>query len=162
GIAGFALGPALATPLLLTLGLNGGWALALPGLAIAAALTVSLPRIHGHRRAAVKDVRRLEAARAPDRVGAFARLTATMLVRATLVPLAVALYVPTSPLVLLGQEYLPSSMGTASGVTLGLAVSVGGVVTPGLGAIADHAGLRPTLLLLAVLPVAMVALALTL
>src|SRR5205823_7573905 len=69
-------------PLLLTLGLNGGWALALPGLAIAAALTVSLPRIHGHRRAAVKDVRRLEAARAPDRVGAFARLTATMLVRA--------------------------------------------------------------------------------
>jgi len=81
---------------------------------------------------------------------------------AILVPLAFALYVPTSPLVLSGQEYLPSSMGTASGVTLGLAVSVGGIVTPGLGTIADHVGLRPTFLLLAVLPVAMVALALTL
>ena len=243
GIAGFALGPALATPLLLALGLNGSWALALPGLAIAAVLTGRLPRIHHHRQAAVMEVGRRQAAREPDRVGAFARLTATMLVRAIvfyglntfiplywiavlhqskaaggaaltvllvaggfgtllggrlaerhsrraliatgcgliaplivllvlttspwlavglLVPLAVALYVPTSPLVLSGQEYLPSSMGTASGVTLGLAVSVGGVVTPGLGAIADHVGLRPTLLLLAVLPVAMVALALTL
>ena len=81
---------------------------------------------------------------------------------AILVPLALALYVPNSSLVLSGQEYLPSSMGTASGVTLGLAVSVGGVVTPGLGAIADQVGLRPTLLLLAALPVVMVALALTL
>jgi FSR family fosmidomycin resistance protein-like MFS transporter len=53
-------------------------------------------------------------------------------------------------------------MGTASGVTLGLAVSIGGVVTPGLGAIADHAGLRPTLLLLAALPLLMVPLALSL
>ena len=79
-----------------------------------------------------------------------------------MVPLALALYVPTSPLVLSGQEYLPSSVGTASGVTLGLAVSVGGVVTPGLGAIADHLGLRATLLLLAALPVIMVPLALTL
>ena len=82
GIAGFALGPALATPLLLALGLRGTWALALPGLAIAAMLTVSLPRVHGHRRAAVKEVGRRQAAGQPDRVGAFARLTATMLGRA--------------------------------------------------------------------------------
>lgn len=79
-----------------------------------------------------------------------------------LVPLALALYIPSSPLVLSGQEYLPSSVGTASGVTLGLAVSAGGVVTPALGAVADRAGLRPTMLLLAVVPVLLTALGATL
>src|SRR5262249_12420617 len=34
-----------------------------------------------------------------------------------LIPLALALYVPTSLLVVMGQEYLPSRVGTASGVT---------------------------------------------
>ncbi|MDT0543017.1 MULTISPECIES: MFS transporter [Streptomyces] len=58
---------------------------------------------------------------------------------------AAALYVPFSLHVTLGQDYLPNRIGTASGVTLGLAVSVGGVASPGIGALADAAGLRTAL-----------------
>jgi FSR family fosmidomycin resistance protein-like MFS transporter len=43
--------------------------------------------------------------------------------------------------VVLGQEYLPNRLGIASGVTLGLAISLGGAGTPVLGLIADHLGL---------------------
>ncbi|MYW89418.1 MFS transporter [Amycolatopsis rubida] len=65
---------------------------------------------------------------------------------------AVALYVPFSLHVTLGQDYLPNRLGTASGVTLGLAVSVGGVAAPAVGALANAAGLQWGLLALAVLP----------
>jgi FSR family fosmidomycin resistance protein-like MFS transporter len=41
----------------------------------------------------------------------------------------------------LGQELLPNRVGTASGVTLGLAVSAGGAVTPLFGLLADAHGL---------------------
>ncbi|MES4902816.1 MULTISPECIES: MFS transporter [unclassified Streptomyces] len=58
---------------------------------------------------------------------------------------AAALYVPFSLHVTLGQDYLPNRVGTASGVTLGLAVSVGGVASPAIGALADVAGLRTAL-----------------
>ena len=40
----------------------------------------------------------------------------------------------------LGQDYLPSRPGTASGVTLGLGVSVGGLIAPAFGAIAEARG----------------------
>ncbi|RFU37632.1 MFS transporter [Actinomadura logoneensis] len=50
---------------------------------------------------------------------------------------AACLFVPFSLQVTLGQDYLPGRVGTAGGVTLGLAVSVGGVVSPALGALAD-------------------------
>ncbi|MFD9407668.1 MFS transporter [Streptomyces sp. NPDC059989] len=63
-----------------------------------------------------------------------------------------ALYVPFSLQVTLGQDYLPTRMGTASGVTLGLTVSVGGLASPLIGAAADAASLRVALLPLAVLP----------
>ena len=72
-----------------------------------------------------------------------------------LVPLAVFLFMPTSVLVVLGQEYLPRRVGMASGVTLGLAVSVGGMCAPLLGRLADRHGLANViLLLLAVMVVA--------
>ncbi|MCP2335914.1 MFS transporter [Actinomadura rupiterrae] len=51
---------------------------------------------------------------------------------------AATLYVPFSLQVTLGQDYLPGRVGTAGGVTLGLAVSVGGVASPALGALADR------------------------
>jgi FSR family fosmidomycin resistance protein-like MFS transporter len=41
----------------------------------------------------------------------------------------------------MGQDYLPARIGTASGVTLGLSISLGGVAAPILGALADHYGL---------------------
>ncbi|MER5732045.1 MFS transporter [Streptomyces sp. NPDC002138] len=72
---------------------------------------------------------------------------------------AAALYVPFSLQVTLGQDYLPTRMGTASGVTLGLTVSVGGLASPLIGAAADAASLRTALLPLAVLPLLAWALA---
>lgn len=43
-------------------------------------------------------------------------------------------------LVVLGQEYLPRRIGTASGVTLGLGVSIGGAAAPFFGAMGDRCG----------------------
>ena len=47
--------------------------------------------------------------------------------------------------IVLGQEYLPTRIGTASGVTLGLAISMGGFAMPFLGKIADARGLVPVI-----------------
>src|SRR5262249_38035085 len=52
------------------------------------------------------------------------------------------LYVPFSLQVTLGQDYLPSRVGTASGITLGLTVSIGGLVSPVIRALADATSLR--------------------
>jgi FSR family fosmidomycin resistance protein-like MFS transporter len=65
-----------------------------------------------------------------------------------LVPLAAFIFLPTSVLIVLGQEYLPDRVGVASGVTLGLAVSVGGMAAPVLGRLADRHGLTVVLTLL--------------
>ena len=42
--------------------------------------------------------------------------------------------------VVMGQEYLPSRLGIASGVTLGLAIGMGGIAAALLGVLADHYG----------------------
>jgi MFS transporter, FSR family, fosmidomycin resistance protein len=64
---------------------------------------------------------------------------------------------PFSTTVVLGQEYLPGRHGLASGVTLGLAIGIGGLIAAGLGALADATSLSTTL---AILPVfALLALA---
>jgi len=243
GNAGFAAGPVLATPLLLLLGLRGGWAMALVPLAVALALALNLHRFDASRDARGRAAAAAAIGTGENRWGAFGRLTGVLLSRSVLfyglntfiplywigvlgsspagggaalatllivgaagtllggrladrfsrrsvviaavvstvpllgllvampapvpanlalVPLALAMYVPTPILVVLGQEYLPGRVGTASGVTLGLAVSVGGVVTPALGFVADHEGLRTALALLLVVPILASALALTL
>ncbi|HCJ69703.1 MFS transporter [Corynebacterium casei] len=69
-----------------------------------------------------------------------------------IVIVALTLYVPFSLQVTLGQDYLPQHMSTASGVTLGLAVTVGGIATPLIGALADMVGLEYALLPLIALP----------
>ncbi len=69
---------------------------------------------------------------------------------ALLVPLALCIFLPASVQVVLGQEYLPSRVGMASGVTLGLAVSIGGMVAPLLGRLADWQGLGVVFLVLLV------------
>ncbi|MCK7626070.1 MFS transporter [Streptomyces sp. RS10V-4] len=65
---------------------------------------------------------------------------------------SIGLYVPFSLQVTLGQDYLPSRMGTASGITLGLTVSVGGLASPLIGALADATSLRTALTPLIALP----------
>ena len=74
-------------------------------------------------------------------LGLFARADDPTVALRLLVPLALFIFLPTSVLVVLGQEYLPNRLGMASGVTLGLAVSVGGMTAPLLGRLADRHGL---------------------
>lgn len=66
---------------------------------------------------------------------------------------AIGLYVPFSLQVTLAQDYLPRNSGTASGVTLGLAITVGGLFSPVLGSIADHSTLRTALIPLIGMPI---------
>ena len=241
GNAGFAAGPVVVTPVLLLLGLNGGWVVGLLPGAVAVTLALGTCRIETLQAASTSPA--TVDARGADQWGAFARLTGVLLARSVLfyglntfiplywigvfhqppgaagaalatllivgavgtllggrladhfsrrsvvvaavaltipllllllampapvpasvvlVPLALAMYVPSSLLVVMGQEYLPSRVGTASGVTLGLAVSVGGVITPALGFVADQAGLHTALLLLVLVPVVATPLALSL
>lgn len=72
----------------------------------------------------------------------------------------VAVFLPFGVFVMLGQDYLPHRIGTASGVTIGLAVSIGGLFSPLLGLLADATSLRTALLTLVALPVVAVLLSL--
>ncbi|MBE1592817.1 MFS transporter [Nonomuraea angiospora] len=65
---------------------------------------------------------------------------------------SIALYAPFSLHVTLGQDFLPTRVGTAGGVTLGLAVSVGGLASPLVGALAEATTLRTALACLIVFP----------
>ncbi|MGP3953873.1 MFS transporter [Streptomyces sp. 7N604] len=65
---------------------------------------------------------------------------------------SVGLYVPFSLQVTLGQDYLPTRVGTASGITLGLTVSIGGLVSPLIGSVADATSLRTALTPLILMP----------
>lgn len=62
------------------------------------------------------------------------------------------LYVPFSLHITLGQDYLPRHAGTASGITLGLTVTVGGLASPAIGALADATSLPVALAPLIALP----------
>ena len=79
-----------------------------------------------------------------------------------LVGLGFSLSCPYASMVVLGQSYLPNRVGFASGVTLGFAVAVGGVVSPLLGWVADQHGIRFALAGTTLFPAAGAALALTL
>lgn len=60
---------------------------------------------------------------------------------ALLVPVAFGLFVPYSPIVVLGQSYLGKSVGLASGITMGLSATIGGVMSPVVGWGADKWGI---------------------
>ena len=62
-----------------------------------------------------------------------------------MIPVGIAIGLCYSPIVVTGQNLLPSHKGLASGVTLGLAVSIGGIFAPVLGKIANEFGLSATL-----------------
>jgi MFS transporter, FSR family, fosmidomycin resistance protein len=228
GSVGFFLGPALVTPALDNLGL-GATALFIPPAVL---MGFVLLRRHGRAHSAAST--RTQHKHASDRIGLFAVLTGTEIVRSTisfglntfislywirhlgassalgglaltlelgggvfgtllggriadrfgmirtvqagnvaLLPALLALLlcgnkyaalplaliaglvtnVPFAVLVKLGQDYLPSRPGTAAGVTLGLAVSAGGLFMPLLGLVAEHHGPQGAILVLAVVPV---------
>jgi FSR family fosmidomycin resistance protein-like MFS transporter len=64
--------------------------------------------------------------------------------------------------VVMGQEYLPSRLGVASGVTLGLSIGIGGLGAAVLGQVAAAYGLRTALEVVALLPLPALLLAMTL
>jgi FSR family fosmidomycin resistance protein-like MFS transporter len=66
---------------------------------------------------------------------------------------ALTVYLPFSVQVTLSQDLLPNRVGTASGVSLGLAITAGGLLAPLFGALADATSLRVTLTALIALPV---------
>lgn len=81
---------------------------------------------------------------------------------ALLVLIGVALSTTYSPLIILAQMYLPNHIGFSSGVTLGIAVTIGGVTMPFLGEVADHYGLWATFAVMGLVPILSTGLALTL
>jgi len=223
GYGGFALGPAIVTPLLLRFGLHGTIFLVIPGLILAGLIVRDLPRFENarahahatrHNVAGTDDWRGfwtlsiVVAARSTVFLGAvtFLPLLAIHVLRASLgageavltamlvcgafgtvyggsladrysrraivtislagavvfglgIALLASYHVPVVGLgicaglfgasiglsagviVVLGQEYLPHRIGIASGVTLGLAVTIGGLFAPIFGAIGDRYGL---------------------
>ncbi len=64
----------------------------------------------------------------------------------------IVLFAPFAVQVTLGQDFLPSRIGMASGVTLGLGTSVGGVAAPLFGLLADAYGLPAALATAAAFP----------
>ena len=79
-----------------------------------------------------------------------------------LVPAGFMLFATYSPTIVLGQRYLPNRVGFSSGVTLGLAVAIGGGAAPFIGKLADIYGIWTALLAVASLPVFILLLAATL
>lgn len=59
-----------------------------------------------------------------------------------LIPLAASESLSYSPLVVSSQSYLPNHTGFASGISLGLSVSIGALVCPLLGVVSDTYGLN--------------------
>ncbi|MDO4203791.1 MAG: MFS transporter [Selenomonadaceae bacterium] len=80
-----------------------------------------------------------------------------MLVYALLLPLSCAIHGVYSSFVVLGQSYLARSIGFASGITMGLAFSVGGIVLPAIGWFADEYGLLRAMELLVLISAACAA-----
>jgi MFS transporter, FSR family, fosmidomycin resistance protein len=242
GTAGFALGPALVTALVLAFGLQGTIFLLVPAGAVALLLVRELPRLARARTdaetggadrrpasadewgpfvtlAGVASVRSftyyglltfvplyfvavlgtseaegssaltvlllggiagtLIGGRLADRVGRRPILIGSMaclpplialLLQAERGPTLVALLALVGAMVVasytvtvvMGQEYLPNRVGVASGVTLGLAIGMGGVGASVLGIIADQFSLDTVMVIIAALPLAALALTLTL
>jgi MFS transporter, FSR family, fosmidomycin resistance protein len=79
-----------------------------------------------------------------------------------LMPIGFAFSSIYSPTIVLGQKYLPNHVGLSSGITIGLAVTIGGVAAPFLGRVADQHGIRTALALIAFLPVLIALMTLTL
>lgn len=65
------------------------------------------------------------------------------------VMLAIAMSLSYPSTITLGQSFLPNHLGTASGISYGLTVCVGGMASPGLGLIGDTFGLIPVFLVMA-------------
>jgi FSR family fosmidomycin resistance protein-like MFS transporter len=134
GNLGFALGPTVATPLVLAFGLEGGLLLAVPCLAVAVALLRLVPFLGSF---APEDGRRVEAAE-PDRVGALVLLLGVIAFR-SVSWFGLITFVP------LWEVSLGHSKAHGNHL-LSLMLLAGGLGTLAAGPLADRFGRRPVLL----------------
>ena len=79
-----------------------------------------------------------------------------------MIPIGFILYATYSPSIVMGQKYLPNRVGLSSGITLGVAISIGGAATPVIGKIADIYGIWFAIAAVACLPVLFFAIAMSL
>ena len=63
--------------------------------------------------------------------------------------LGTSLFLPFAAQITLSHSYLPNRIGMASGVTLGLTLSLGGLVSPLLGSIADKTSVQSVFVIVA-------------
>ncbi|MEA2649833.1 MAG: transporter, family, fosmidomycin resistance protein [Candidatus Binataceae bacterium] len=243
GMAGFALGPLMITPILIAFGTHGAIVLALPVIIMAFAVTFQMPRLAAAHAISSNRTSARSLVDEPEQWGDFIRLTVVVILRSmvffglnTFIPLywnhvlggsrkgggfalttlltavtigtlagghmadrygrkivitvslavltplmlvflglhsfaaaslllvavGLALSASNSVVVVMAQEFLPNRVGFAAGVTLGLSMTIGGLMMPLFGSIADHHGLTPTLFLLSIVPALSCALSLTL
>jgi FSR family fosmidomycin resistance protein-like MFS transporter len=143
GNLGFALGPTATTPLVLAFGLTGGLLLAVPCLAVAAALVAAVPFLRSFVPA---NSGRAAAAAEDDRPGALALLLGVIAFR-SVAWFGLVTFVP------LWEVSLGHSKAHGSHL-LSLMLLAGGLGTLVAGPLADRAGRRPVLLvsMLAVAP----------
>ena len=135
GNIGFALGPIVATPLVLALGLGGGVLLAVPCLAIAAAL-LAADAVPAHVRAGAR--RRRAGATGENRPGALVLLLGVIGFR-SLAWFGLITFVP------LWEVSLGHSKAHGNHL-LSLMLLAGGVGTIAAGPLADRIGRRPVLI----------------
>jgi FSR family fosmidomycin resistance protein-like MFS transporter len=133
GNVGYALGPIVATPLVLWLGLRGGLLLALPSLAIAAAILAATPYLRDF----VPDREAARAAGTRDRPGAMALLLGVIAFR-SVAWFGLVTFVP------LWEVSLGHSKAEGNRL-LALMLVAGGAGTLLMGPLADRFGRRPVL-----------------
>ena len=75
----------------------------------------------------------------------------TVVVTIATAVLGASLFLPFAAQITLSHSYLPNRIGMASGVTLGLTLSLGGLVSPLLGSMADQRSVRSVFVVIAVL-----------
>ena len=92
----------------------------------------------------------------------FTRTTSPVFAAICIVFIAFSSFTITTPMIILGQKYLPANIGFASGISLGISISIGGMVAPLVGRFADIYGLHAAFQFLAFLPLAPAIVALTL
>jgi FSR family fosmidomycin resistance protein-like MFS transporter len=135
GNVGYALGPIFATPIVVALGLRGGFLLALPCLAIAAALLAAVPFLRGFVPGGTERARR---ASGEDRRGAMGLLLGVIAFR-SLAWFGLVTFVP------LWEVSLGHSKAYGNHL-LALMLLTGGFGTIVAGPAADRFGRRPVLL----------------
>ncbi len=153
GNIGFTIGPLMATWAALHWGLRGSLLFLVPSAAMAVAVMIigshtALSRASGPVRIAQD---------APPPVVYLAWGENPFWSTLMLIPLGIALSVPFNPMIVMGQEYLPNNVALSSGMTLGVAIGIGGMAGPVVGALADRFGIQAALQMLAALPLVLAA-----